>query len=67
MRSINFTKKTWDGRERRKGARRSEDLKKCVFCGVFFSWKSCSPICSLCAHKLIALYQNKGKIVDILA
>lgn len=66
MRSISFNEKTWDGhRERRTRPRRAEDLKKCICCDVFFSWKSCGQICSGCGHKLIALNQGKGKILNI--
>ena len=64
--STKFFKNTWDGYERRRKQRRSEDLKKCVLCGVYFSWCSCSPICSVCGHKLMALHQNKGRILNII-
>ena len=64
--STKFFKNTWNGYERRRKQRRSEDLKKCVLCGVHFSWCACSPICSVCSHKLIALHQNKGSILNII-
>ena len=66
MESIRFTKKTWDGLERRKRRRRVEDLKQCKLCGVFFSWESCGLICSACAHKSTAPFQKKGRMVNII-
>ena len=63
--SNKFYRNTWGGRERRRKPRRTEDLNKCVVCGVYFSWKSSSPICCACGHKLIAMQQGSGKIIDI--
>jgi len=57
--------KSWVGYERRKRPRRAEDLKRCMLCGVLFSWHSCSPMCSVCGHKLISQHQYKGKILNI--
>ena len=67
MRLTGFAKRTWKGYDRRARARRAEDLKRCVVCNVHFSWKCSSPVCSVCADKLIPMYQNKGKIVNIIA
>ena len=66
MGSTKFYRKTWGGSERRKKTRRIEDLKKCVVCDSYFSWESSSPICCVCGHKLVAMQQDRGKIVDIL-
>jgi len=57
-------KNSWEGYERRKMPRRSEDLVECISCGVYFSWETSSPICSACGSKLMALYQPKGNIVN---
>ena len=62
-----FTKKTWSGYDRRTKARRAEDLKRCVLCNLYFPWKYSIPVCSACADKLIAMYNSKGKIVNIVA
>jgi len=66
MKSISFTKKSWDGHERRRIRRRAEDLKECKICGVFFFWESCAHTCLECAQKLIIPYKSKGKIVNII-
>jgi hypothetical protein len=57
-------KNSWEGYERRRMARRTEDLMKCILCDVYFSWESSSPICSACSHKAITQYQPTGKIVN---
>jgi len=62
-----FTRKIWNGYDRRTKARRAEDLKRCVLCNIHFSWKHSTPVCSACADKLSVMYQNKGKIVNTIA
>ena len=57
-------KNSWEGYERRRMPRRTEDLVKCISCGVYFSWETSSPICSACGSKLTALYQPRGNIVN---
>ena len=64
MELAKFIKNSWDGHERRKMPRRSEDLVKCISCGVYFSWEASSPICSACGSKLMVLYQPKGNILN---
>ena len=56
--------RTWAGTNRRRRARRAEDLKRCIFCNIHYSWKSSSSICSVCAQKLTHLYKYKGTIVQ---
>jgi len=64
---IILTKRTWKGYDRRAKARRAEDLKRCVLCNIHFPWKYSIPVCSACADGLIAMYNSKGKIVNIVA
>ena len=62
-----FSKRTWNGYERRTKARRAEDLKRCVLCNIHFPWEYSIPVCSACAEKLLGMYNHKGKIVNIIA
>jgi hypothetical protein len=59
--------KSWFGKDRRRESRRAEDLKRCVFCDIHFSWASSSAICNDCSGKLTVLHKHKGSIVDIHA
>ena len=67
MNSLRDSSRTWYGKNRRHQARRAEDLKRCHFCNIHYSWKSSSSICSVCAEKITLLYKHKGTLVNIQA
>jgi len=67
VKSLNLSIQSWDGHERRKRARRTEDVQRCIFCNEFFSWHSCGPICSACVPIILSSYKRRGVIIDIIA